>query len=100
MTTDREFLGKGNIDRFDALYFHAFYVNTNDKGKKQDLTVSLFETGAMATPTKSQNPSVLGLGGPGSTQWSTLTDFANGTLDLATMTTLHLRSLQKDNYIS
>ena len=43
MTTDREFLGKGNIDRFDALYFHAFYVNTNDKGKKQDLTVSLFE---------------------------------------------------------
>ena len=90
MTTDREFLGKGNIDRFDALYFHAFYVNTNDKGKKQDLIVSFFETVAMATPTKSQNPTVLGLRGPGSTQWSTIAGFANGTLGLATITTLHL----------
>jgi hypothetical protein len=37
MTSDRDYLGKGNIDRFDALYFHAFFVNTDDKGKKQDL---------------------------------------------------------------
>ena len=33
MTSDKDYLGKGNIDRFDALYFHAFYVNTDDKGK-------------------------------------------------------------------
>ena len=39
MTSDKDYLGKGNIDRFDALYFHAFYVNTDDKGKKQDLKV-------------------------------------------------------------
>ena len=29
-----------------------------------------FETSAMATPTKLQNPTVLGLGDPASTQWS------------------------------
>ena len=40
MTSDKDYLGKGNIDRFDALYFHAFYANTDDKGKKENLTVS------------------------------------------------------------
>ena len=34
------------------------------------LAASFFETGAMATPTKSQNPTILGLGVPASTQWS------------------------------
>ena len=43
MTSDKDYLGKGNIDRFDALYFHAFYVNTNDNGKKQNLTVSFLK---------------------------------------------------------
>ena len=34
------------------------------------LTVSFFETGAMATPTKSQNPTIMGLGVLASTQLS------------------------------
>ena len=38
--------------------------------KKIDLTVRFFGTGAMAAPNKSGNPTVLGQGGPTSTQWS------------------------------
>ena len=34
------------------------------------LTASFFETGAMATQTKSRNPTILGLGVPASSQWS------------------------------
>ena len=36
MTSDKDYLGKGNIDRFNALYFHAFKVNGDYKGKKQN----------------------------------------------------------------
>ena len=43
MTSDKDYLGKGNIDRFDALYFHAFYVNTDDKGKTR-LKSKIFST--------------------------------------------------------
>ena len=35
-----------------------------------DLTASFFETGAMATPSKSQNPKFLNVGVPASSQWS------------------------------
>ena len=34
------------------------------------MAASFFETGAMATPTKSRNSTILGQGVPPSTQWS------------------------------
>ena len=34
-----------------------------------DLTASFFETGVMATPSKSQNPIILDVGVPASSQW-------------------------------
>ena len=34
MTSDKDFLGKGNIDKFDALFFRQFEVNTDDRGEK------------------------------------------------------------------
>ena len=38
---------------------------------------SFFENGAMATPTKLRNPTVLGLGVPASTQWSHTSRFCH-----------------------
>ena len=52
----------------------------------------------MATPTKFQNPTVLGLGVPASTH--TLAGFAICALHLATIATLHLRAVHKTNSFS
>ena len=56
-----------------------------------------FETGAMATPTKSQNSTILGQGILDSTQWSHTSRFNIGSLSLATMATFDLRALHKTN---
>ena len=51
----------------------------------------------MATLTKLQNPNVLGLGDPASTQCHTIGGFAIGALRFATMTALHLKALSRLN---
>ena len=63
------------------------------------LTASFFETGAMATPTKLQNPTVLGLGVPASTQWSHPSRFCHWRPLFGDNTTLHFRALHKANLV-
>jgi hypothetical protein len=56
-------------------YLIACSENVSDFCRKESyfaltLTYSTFETGAYEVPSKSQNPTVLGQGGPYSTQYS------------------------------
>ena len=39
MTSDKDYFGKGNIDKFDALFFRQFEVNRDNKGKIKFLTI-------------------------------------------------------------
>ena len=59
------------------------------------LTASFFETGKMTTPTKLQNPTILGLGVPASTNGHTLAGFCHWYPSFADNGYLHLRALEE-----
>ena len=61
-------------------------------------TASFFKTGEMATPTKSQNLIILGLGVLASTQWSQPSRFRHWHPSFGDNGYLHLRALHKTNY--
>ena len=56
----------------NLIFFKAYYEEESFNLDKYEsiLTDGIFETGAYGVPSKSQNPTVLGQGGPSSTQCS------------------------------
>ena len=63
-------------------------------------TVSIFETGEMATPTKLQNPTIMGLGVLASTQGSHPSRFRHWHSSFGDNGYLHLSALHKTNSFS